>query len=327
MSASVYPKLKVAAVQAAPVYLNLEATIAKSVKLIEEAAANGAKLVAFPEAFVPGYPWFAFIGHPEYTRKWYHKLYKNALEIPSPAIQKISNAARDNDIFVCISGSEKDNGSLFLCQLWFDNKGNLIGKHRKMRASVAERLVWGDGCGSLLPVMKTEIGNLGGLMCWEHQVPLDLAAMNNQNEQIHVAAWPGYFDDEISSRYYAISTQSFVVMTSSIYSEEMKQLICEDAEQRKYFDSFKSGHTCIYGPDGEPVSEMIPAETEGIAYADIDIARTIDFKYYIDPAGHYSNKSLTATHNVSDTRPIKQIGSSPSQFIGHDDLNRVDVAA
>ena len=138
---------------------------------------------------------------------------------------------------------------------------------------------------------------------------------------------PGYFDDEISSRYYVISTQSFVVMTSSIYSEEMKQLICEDAEQRKYFDSFKSGHTCIYGPDGEPVSEMIPAETEGIAYADIDIARTIDFKYYIDPAGHYSNKSLTATHNVSDTRPIKQIGSSPSQFIGHDDLNRVDVAA
>ncbi|KAK6459476.1 Nitrilase, arylacetone-specific [Scheffersomyces xylosifermentans] len=308
MSASTYPKLKVAAVQAAPVYLDLEKTVAKAVKFIEEAASNGAKLVAFPEAFIPGYPWFAFIGHPEYTRKWYHQLYKNALEIPSPAIQKISNAARDNDIFVSISGSEKDNGSLFLCQLWFDNKGNLIGKHRKLRASVAERLVWGDGC----------------LMCWEHQVPLDLAAMNNQNEQIHVAAWPGYFDDEISSRYYAISTQTFVVMCSSIYSEEMKKMICETKEQREYFETFKSGHTCIYGPDGEPISELVPSETEGIAYADVDIARTIDFKYYIDPAGHYSNKSLSAVHNVSDTRPIKQVGNAPSQFIGFDELNSVE---
>lgn len=131
-----------------------------------------------------------------------------------------------------------------------------------MRASVAERLIWGDGSGSMMPVFQTEIGNLGGLMCWEHQVPLDLMAMNAQNEQVHVASWPGYFDDEISSRYYAIATQTFVLMTSSIYTEEMKEMICLTQEQRDYFETFKSGHTCIYGPDGEPISDMVPAETE-----------------------------------------------------------------
>lgn len=122
-----YPKYKVAAVQAAPVYLDLDATVKKSVKIIEEAAANGAKLIGFPEGFLPGYPWFAFLGRAlDYVPKFYHKLYLNAVEVPSDALAKISQAARDNDIYVCISGSEKDGGSLYLTQFWFNNKGDFI---------------------------------------------------------------------------------------------------------------------------------------------------------------------------------------------------------
>lgn len=316
-----YPKFIAAAVQAAPVYLDLDATVEKSCRLIDEAAAKGAKLVAFPEAFLPGYPWFAFIGHPEYTRKFYRELYKNAVEIPSLAIQKISEAARRNKVYVCTSCSEKDNGSLYLAQLWFNPDGDLIGKHRKMRASVAERLIWGDGSGSLMPVFETEIGNLGGCMCWEHQVPLNLLAMNSQNEQVHVASWPGYFDDEISSRYYAISTQTFVVMTSSIYSKEMKEMISLTQEQREYFDTFKSGHTCIYGPDGEPISEMVPAETEGIAYAEIDVEKVIDYKYYIDPAGHYSNQSLSMNFNQNPTPVVRKFGESKNKVLKYEEIN------
>jgi cyanide dihydratase len=199
--------------------------------------------VAFPEAFIPGYPWFAFIGHPEHTRRFYHQLYLNAVEIRSFAVQRLSDAARRNKIYVSASCSEKDGGSLYLAQLWFNPNGDLIGKHRKMRVTVAERLCWGDGSGSMMPVFETEIGNLGGLMCWEHLVPLDLQAMNSQNEQVHVAAWPGHFDDEIPSRYYGISTQTFVLMTSSVYTDEMKDIICLTDEQRQYFNTFKSGHT------------------------------------------------------------------------------------
>lgn len=316
-----YPKFKAAAVQASPVYLDLAATVEKSCRIIDEAAANGARLVAFPEAFLPGYPWFAFIGHPEYTRKFYHELYLNAVEIPSLAVQRLSEAARRNKTYVCMSCSEKDGGSLYLAQLWFNPDGDLIGKHRKMRVSVAERLVWGDGSGNMMPVFETEIGNLGGCMCWEHQVPLDLLAMNSQNEQVHVAAWPGYFDDEISSRYYAISTQTFVIMTSSIYSEEMKNKICLTQEQRDYFNTFKSGHTCIYGPDGEPLCDMLPAETEGIAYADIDVERVIDFKYYIDPAGHYSNQALSMNFNQSPNPVVRKIGNPKNQVLSYDELN------
>ncbi|RHW05911.1 nitrilase [Bacillus cereus] len=316
-----YPKYRAAAIQAAPVYLDLDATVEKSCKLIAEAASNGAKLVAFPEAFLPGYPWFALIGHPEYTRSFYHELYKNAVEIPSLTIQKISEAARKNNTYVCISCSEKDGGSLYLTQLWFNSKGDLIGKHRKMKASVAERLIWGDGNGGFMPVFETELGNLGGLMCWEHQVPLNLLAMNSQNEQVHVASWPGYFDDEISSRYYAISTQTFVIMTSSIYSDDIKHKICLTAEQEEYFNTFKSGHTCIYAPNGEPISDMIPAETEGIAYADIDIEKIIDYKYYIDPAGHYSNQSLSMNFNQSPTAVVHKSGANNNKKISYEEIN------
>ena len=221
-----YSKFKVAAVQAAPVYLDLEKTVDKVVKFIDEAGQNGAKLVAFPEGFIPGYPFFAFLQGPEYAKQFYVQLYKNAVKIPSYSVQRISEAARRNRIHVCASMSELDGGSLYLTQLWFNSNGDIIGKHRKMRVTSAERLVWGDGDGSMMQVHETEIGNLGGLMCWEHQVPLDLCAMNGQNEQIHVASWPGFFADELSSRYYGVSTQTYVVMCASLITKEMGDMMC-----------------------------------------------------------------------------------------------------
>jgi cyanide dihydratase len=317
---STYPKFRAAVVQAAPVYLDLDATIEKVCNIIGEAAANGARLIGFPEAFIPGYPWFAFIGHPEYTRKYYHRLYKNAVEIPSFAVQRLSEAARENKIHVCASCTEKDGGSLYLAHLWFNSNGDLIGKHRKMKASVAERLCWGDGSGNLMSVFKTEIGNLGGGLCWEHLVPLDLMALCSQNEQVHVASWPGYFDDVIPSRYYGMSTQTFVLMCSSIYSQEMRDMICETPEQREYFSTFKNGHTCIYGPDGEPLCEMLPEGKEAIAYAEIDLERIIDFKYYIDPAGHYSNPALTMNFNRAPNPIVRKIGVSDNVPIHYEEI-------
>lgn len=295
-----YPKYKVAAVQAAPVYLDLPATVEKSVKIIKEAADNGAKLIGFPEGFLPGYPWFAFLGRAlDYVPRFYHKLYKNAVEVPSDALAKISQAARDNDIYVCISGSEKDGGSLYLTQFWFDNKGNLMGKHRKMRVSVAERLVWGDGSGSMMPVFDTEIGRLGGCQCWEHDVALDIAAMNAQNEQVHVASWPGFFDDDIASKAYAIQTGTFVLMTSSVYDDYLYNMLCTDEngnleeDRLAYFKTLKQGHTAIINPRGQVIGDYVPSGKEGIAYADIDLEDIIDYKYEFDAAGHYKHPYLT----------------------------------
>jgi len=292
---AIYPKYKAAAVQAAPVYLNLQATLEKSIKFIDEAGAKGAKLIGFPEGFLPGYPVFAMMDGIFNTQKWYHKLYKNAVEIPSPAIEKISQAAKRNAMYVCISCSEKENGSLYLTQLWFNPKGDFIGKHRKMRCTFHERVIWGDGQGCMMPVFETELGNLGGCQCWEHLVPMILTAMNSQNEQVHIAAWPGadYLEDDtaIASRYYALSTGTFVLQCPSIYSDELKNMLIETEAHRAFFNTpqFKSNVCCIYGPDGLPITELLPGEVEGIVYGEIDLEKIIDHKFLIDPTGHYAN--------------------------------------
>ena len=316
-----YSKVKVAAVQAAPVYLDLEKTVDKVVNFIDEAGKNGAKLIAFPEGFIPGYPFFAFLQGPEYAKQFYVQLYKNAVKIPSFSVQRISEAARRNKIFVCASMSELDGGSLYLTQLWFNSKGDIIGKHRKMRVTSGERLVWGDGDASMMGVHETEIGNLGGLMCWEHQVPLDLCAMNGQNEQIHVASWPGFFADELSSRYYGVSTQTYVVMCASLITQEMGDIMCLNDEARKVFDTFVPGHTCIYAPDGEPMCDPVPEGQEGIAYAVVDLDKLPEYKYYIDPAGHYGNKNLTMNFDISSKKIVKMIGENDNRVIPYEELN------
>lgn len=322
-----YPKYKVAAVQAAPVYLDLAATVEKSVKIIKEAADNGAKLIGFPEGFLPGYPWFAFLGRAlDYVPRFYHQFYLNAVEVPSDALAKISQAARDNDIYVCISGSEKDGGSLYLTQFWFDNKGNLMGKHRKMRVSVAERLIWGDGSGSLMPVFDTELGRLGGCQCWEHDVALDIAAMNAQNEQVHVASWPGYFDDDIASKAYAIQTGAFVLMTSSVYDDRLYKMLCTDEngkleeDRLAYFKTLKQGHTAIIGPDGNLRSDYVPSGEEGIAYADIDLEDIIDYKYGFDAAGQYRNQYLTLNFYRKPHPFCNFIGEGDPEPVSYDEL-------
>ena len=318
-----YSKFKVAAVQAAPVYLDLEKTVDKVVKFIDEAGQNGAKLVAFPEGFIPGYPFFAFVGGAEYAKQFYVQLYKNAVKIPSYSVQRISEAARRNKIHVCASMSELDGGSLYLTQLWFNSNGDIIGKHRKMRVTSAERLVWGDGDGSMMQVHETEIGNLGGLMCWEHQVPLDLCAMNGQNEQIHVASWPGFFADELSSRYYGVSTQTYVVMCASLITKEMGDMMCLNDEARRVFDTFVPGHTCIYAPDGEPMCDLVPEGEEGIAYAEVDLDKLPEYKYYIDPTGHYGNKNLTMNFDRRSKKIVKMIGENDNNVLTYEELQNI----
>ena len=152
-------KVKVAAVQASPIFLNLDATVEKAAGIIEEAAKNGAELIAFPEAFFPGYPYWIWVGDVgSQLEEFWVRFYKNAVEIPGPAVSKLSEAARKNNIMVCASVTERDGGSLYLTQLWFDKEGNLMGKHRKLRPTNAERIIWGDGDGSMMPVFDTEIG-------------------------------------------------------------------------------------------------------------------------------------------------------------------------
>jgi|SRR5699024_2066611 len=329
----IYPKYRVAAVQAASVFLDLDKTVEKTCKLIEEAAANDAKLIAFPEAYIPGYPWWIFAGDPGvYGAPFYAELYKNAVEIPSNAVRKISEAAKKSEIYVCVSVTELDGGSLYLTQLWFDPSGNLIGKHRKLKPTSAERYIWGEGDGSTMPVFDTEIGRLGGLQCWEHMLPLNIAAMNSQNEQVHVASWPAFFSDpesllsiepnETASRYYAISTQTFTLMSSQLHTEEIIDKICGDDEyKRRIFNRIGGGRTKIFGPNGRVISDEIPHDEEGIVYAEVDLENLIYSKYMIDPAGHYSTPNvLSLNFNQNEQPTTHQVGANKNQHISFEKL-------
>ncbi|WP_050184519.1 carbon-nitrogen hydrolase family protein [Domibacillus robiginosus] len=325
-----FPKVKVAAVQAAPVFLDLDATVEKTCHLVDEAASNGAQVIAFPEAFIPGYPWWIWLGNADYGMKYYIQLYKNAVEIPSLAVQKLSEAAKRNKVYFSVSVTEKDGGSLYLTQLWFNPDGDLIGKHRKLRATNAEKTIWGDGDGSMMPVFETEIGNLGGLQCWEHFLPLNIAAMASMNEQIHVSSWPIGMPQEghlfgiepcvTAAKYYATTNQVFCLVSSQIWTEEMRDAICETEEQ-KNFMQLGHGFSRILAPNGQEIGNKLAHDEEGITYADIDLEQIIPGKFLIDSAGHYSTPGfLSLSFDRSPQKPVKHIGNPTQKVWKYDEL-------
>ena len=213
--------VRVAAVQAAPVFLDRDATVEKAIRLIAEAAAGGAQLVAFPETWIPGYPaWiFGAAGWDDAAQKRvFGRLNANAVEVPSPAVDDLCRAAKEAGVVVAMGMTERDarssRGSLYNSILYVSDEGEVLGVHRKLMPTHAERIVWGQGDGSTLHVFETPAGRVGGLACWEHWMPLTRFAMHAKGEQIHVAAWPEVGDPELhrfATRHYAFEGRCFAL--------------------------------------------------------------------------------------------------------------------
>ncbi|OUP11088.1 carbon-nitrogen hydrolase family protein [Collinsella sp. An2] len=331
---SAYPKLKVAAVQMAPVMLDLDATVYKVCGFIREAGEAGAKVIGFPEAIVPGYPWWIWMKNPGDGMKHYVDLYRNSVEIPSHAVRKLSDAAREAGAYACVSVTEKEDASLYLTQLWFDPQGNLVGKHRKMKATNAEMTIWGDGDGCMMPVLDTEYGRLGGLQCWEHYIPLNIATMAAQNEQIHVSSWPIGLPDPThpfavqqcknAADYYALTNGCFVLQASQIWTEEQADRLCDTPEQRAMM-GFGHGFTRILGPNGCVLSELAHDE-EGVCYADIDLADIIPVKYFIDTAGHYSTPGVMQLYvDMSEHKAVHLNGKPEPKTMSYEEIQELDA--
>ena len=183
-----FPKFKAAAVQTSPVFLNVDKTVDKAISIIKEAASHGAQLVAFPEVFISGYPYWNWIMTPVQGSKWYEQLYRNSATVDGQEIKRICKAAKENDCHVVIGMNERGEsyGEIYNTNLIIDNKGEIIGKHRKLVPTWAEKLTWSSGDGSSLKVYKTEIGPIGTLACGENtntlarftfMVPLTLVAL------------------------------------------------------------------------------------------------------------------------------------------------------
>jgi nitrilase len=304
MPSKIHPKLRVAAVQAAPVFLNLDATIDKTVDLIKEAAKQGVKLVAFPETWIPGYPWWIWLSAPAVGMQYVQRYHDNSLVVGSGEFGRLGQAACDLGIWLSVGFSEKAAGSLYMGQALIDDKGRVVKTRRKLKPTHVERTVFGEGDGTDLAVMETDIGNVGMLCCWEHLQPLSKYAMYAQNEQIHIAAWPSFSlyrgaayalgaeVNNAASQVYAAEGQCFVLAPCGTISKEMHELLCTDDQQRQLLLQ-GGGFARIYGPDGAPLGKTLKENEEGLVVADIDLGVISLSKAAADPAGHYSRPDVT----------------------------------
>lgn len=231
------PQFKAAAVQAAPVYLDREKTLEKTIALIEEAAQeNDAQLIVFPESFILGYPYFIWLGTPMWSHDLSKRWFKNTIEVPGRETEALCDAARRTGTYVVIRVTECEGNTAYNTLLFIDDQGRILGKHRKLVPTHVERTVWGIGDGSDLFVLDTKLGRMGGLICWEHTMDLVRHTLAGMGEQVHCATWVGFsnvkgweelfnMSTEISARYHAHVGECWVVNVQNTSDEHMAEIL------------------------------------------------------------------------------------------------------
>ncbi len=317
---------RVAAVQAAPIYMDTDATVAKAIDLIGEAARNGAALVAFPEVFVPGYPYWNWITDPVSGSPWFEKLSLASITVPGPQVDRLCTAARANRIHVVIGVNERSAhswGAIYNTMLFIGPDGTLLGKHRKLVPTWAEKLTWTGGDGSSLRVYDTAVGPLGGLACGENTNTLARFALLAQGELVHVASYialpvapPDYDMAEaikIRAMAHSFEGKVYTIVACSTISEEIiraMEALVPDARAR--LERKSSAFSGVIGPDGRVVGTPL-IDDEGIVYADIDLQRCIQPKQMHDIVGHYNRFDVfQLTLNRSVQAPLHFEGAPPA---------------
>lgn len=295
------PKFKAAAVQTAPVFLNTDATVEKACALIAEAAANGAQLVAFPEVFVAGYPYWSWLTNPIDASPWFERLCRSAIEIPGPEIAKLSQAAARHRINVVIGVNERSAygvGTLYNTLVTIGEDGHILGRHRKLVPTWAEKLTWAPGDASGLRVHKTNIGPLGSLACGENTNTLARFSLLAQGELVHVASYialpvapPDYDMAEairLRAAAHSFEGKVFTVVSCSTVSEEILQALADvSPKARDLLMRRQSAFSGVLGPDGRVIGTPL-IDDEGICYAEVDLARCIQPRQMHDITGHYN---------------------------------------
>jgi nitrilase len=307
-------KVRVAAIQATPVFMNLDATIEKACTLIEKAGSDGARLVVLPEAFVPGYPVWVSISAPgerqSNLRYLYAELLHNAVSVDSQAVRELGKAARAAGAFVVAGVSEKNSEasgtSLYNSLLYIDDKGELIGCHRKLVPTNAERLVWTPGDGASIEALDTGIGRLGGLICWENYMPLARFSLYASGAEIYVA--PTWSDSQTwlaTLQHIAFEGHCFVIGCSNV----MRSTDIPDRFQfKQYFvdaerEWIRAGNTAIFDPEGALLAGPLRGE-EGVVSADIDVDSIAAARASFDVAGHYARPDVFQLTVNRSPRPM-----------------------
>lgn len=300
-----YPKIRVGVVQAASIFLDREACVEKAIGYIEEAGRKQVSLLAFPEGFIPGHPiWYHFM--PATVPKSVRlaaDLFKNSVEIPSPATDALGAAAARARMHVVIGVCEKrpkTTGTLFNTQLFIGPTGRILGKHQKLTPTTGERLVHTGGFGDTLRVFDTEIGILSGLICGENANPLAIFALAAQGTQIHIASWPNHFSQHRMADVVLFNTRSlsykvscFVLNACGTISDRMRETLPYRDEDRAFLaDLENGGGSSIIGANSMILAGPMSGAEEGILTADINLEDCLKAKAIHDYAGHYNRADI-----------------------------------
>ncbi|NHO68388.1 carbon-nitrogen hydrolase family protein [Aestuariicella hydrocarbonica] len=295
------PKFKAAAVQASPVFLDTDATVDKVCDLIAEAASEGAEIVAFPEVFVAGYPYWNWLMTPVQGSSWFEKLVRSAIEIPGPEIAKICSAAKRHKINVVVGVNERNSNSLatiYNTLVIISDEGKLLSRHRKLVPTWAEKLTWAPGDASDLKVHQTSVGPLGVLACGENTNTLARFSLLAQGELLHVASYialpvaPANYDMaeaiKVRASAHCFEGKVFTLVSCSTISEDIIEQMAEShPEAKETLRRKNSAFSGIIGPDGRLIGEPL-IDDEGIVYAEIDLSKCIQPRQMHDITGHYN---------------------------------------
>ena len=301
-----YPKFKACSAHVAPIFLNAKATVKKACSLISDAARAGARLIAFPESFVPGFPIWAGVQAPINNHEFFKRLAAESIQIPGPEVQQLCETAREHAIMVSIGISESTPvsvGCIWNSNLLIDADGAILNHHRKLMPTFYEKLIWASGDGAGLRVSDTPIGKVGMLICGENTNPLARYSLIAQGEQIHISSYPpvwptrpsnqpGRYDLAAAIRIRA-GAHSFegkvfnIVSSAFLDKSTLDELRGIDRGARETLEQSPQAVSMVIGPSGEVISDTL-CESEGLLYQDIDVARCVEPKQFHDVVGYYN---------------------------------------
>lgn len=329
------PQVKVAAVHAAPVYMDAAATLSKALSLMDEAHKNGAELVVFPESFIPGFPVWAALWGPIHNHQWFIRMAENSLLIDGKEIGALRAKAANLGIFVSLGFSERSHvsvGCLWNSSILIDDKGQVLNHHRKLVPTFYEKMVWAPGDGAGLTVSDTRLGRIGSLICGENTNPLARYSLIAQGEQIHISKWPsiwptkkpaagGNFDNLAANRIrasaHSFEAKCFGIISASLMDDQMKNMLIDwDSSVADILEQTPQAASMFIDPTGSPIGEMLQHD-EGIAYAVFNLADIVEVKQLHDVVGYYNR------FDVFDLK-VNRHRQSPIAFVDEMNAGRVN---
>ena len=323
MSGTKYPAYKVAAAHMAPVFLDLAATVDKTCAVIEEAARHGARLIAFPETYIPAFPVWCSVRAPIYNHEFFRRLAANSMLAPGPELARIAAITRKCGVVVSLGfneGTTASVGCIWNSNVLIGDDGTILNHHRKLVPTFYEKLVWANGDGAGLRVSDTRLGRIGALICGENTNPLARYTLMAQGEQVHISTYPPVWptrDPKGGGNYnlagairiragaHSFEAKAFNIVASGFMDGAMHDALADgDPEVARILESSPRGVSLVIGPTGDVISD-VQADSEGILYAEINLADCVEPKQFHDVVGYYNRFDIfKLTVNRAANRPI-----------------------